>query len=71
MIHYIKQNTGRKKISYIGHSQGAIAMVNLAATQPEIADSLSVAIAWSVAAGHMSLDSLYYNIMLNSWVLAY
>ena len=51
MINYIKQKTQKEKIAYIGHSQGAVVIVNLAALQPDIADSLSIAIAWCPVAG--------------------
>ena len=66
MISYIKQKTQKKKISYIGHSQAAIAIVNAAALIPEISDSLSLAVTWCPIAGKLTPTATYFNIMTSS-----
>jgi hypothetical protein len=44
-------------------------MINLLASQPEIGESISVVIALTPAAGHITGNLSYFKLVVNPWIL--
>jgi pimeloyl-ACP methyl ester carboxylesterase len=65
MISYIKEETGKSKISLIGHSNGGTAVVNLLAYKPEIEHDVDVAVLWGGFSGQLSAGNLHFRFFAN------
>lgn len=64
-IDFVKASSRQAKISYIGHSQGALTLMMLLMKKPQYNASLSVAALLNPSGAHVSLQPSYFKFFLS------